>query len=262
MEIRGQATADGTWTRRYRGRHTSEIRGYYGGCKGEKLGQRKCEGDESNFNGDRAETVTRTHNMQHASQLKDAGQDMHEIAVMAKILGSLPPKYSTLITAWDSVPLTDQKIGVLLERLIKEENRLNIEGEVTSAFFAVSLSDRKSNKDKRYKKQDSRAESKVECFYCKKKGHMARECYKKQRDKQKEAKKVKENSAFVASVSQGRSNKLPVVPFCKEKVALTSMDAGTIQLTDSGASRYMTYRREWFTDFEPANGELVSPGNN
>ncbi|KAG7197602.1 hypothetical protein KM043_006040 [Ampulex compressa] len=98
---------------------------------------------------------------------------MHEVEVMAKVLDSLPPKHSTLITVWDSVPLADQKIGVLLERLIKEENRLNIEGEASSTFSAVSLSDRKSNKDKGYKKQDSRAQSKVECFYCKKKGHMA-----------------------------------------------------------------------------------------
>ncbi|KAG7197214.1 hypothetical protein KM043_000131 [Ampulex compressa] len=151
---------------------------------------------------------------------------------------------------------------MLLERLIKDENRLNIEGEATSAFFAVSLSDRKSNKDKRYKKQDSRAQSKVKCFYCKKKGNMARECYKKQRDKQKEAEKVKKNTAFVASVSQGGNNKLPVVLFCKEEPALNSMHAGTIWLTDSGATLYMTYRREWLTDFEPTNGELVSLGNN
>lgn len=74
-----------------------------------------------------------------ASQLKD----MHNVEVMAKVLGSLPPKYSTLITAWDSVPIAEQKIGVLLERLIKEENRLSVEGEVTSAFSAISVSGKK-----------------------------------------------------------------------------------------------------------------------
>lgn len=56
-----------------------------------------------------------------ASQLKDAGQDIHDGEVMAKVLGSLPPKYNTLITVWDSVPIVEQKIGVLLERLVKEE---------------------------------------------------------------------------------------------------------------------------------------------
>ncbi|KAG7199865.1 hypothetical protein KM043_014314 [Ampulex compressa] len=40
------------------------------------------------------------------------------------------------------------------------------------------------------------------------------------------------------------------------------MDACTIWLTDSGASRHMTYRHKWLTYFEPASGELVSLGNN
>lgn len=35
------------------------------------------------------------------SQLKDAGHEMNKTDVMAKILGSLPPKYSTLAMVWD-----------------------------------------------------------------------------------------------------------------------------------------------------------------
>lgn len=120
-----------------------------------------------------------------ASQLKDAGQEMAEVEVMAKMLGSLLTKYSTLITTWDSVPIADQKIGVLLERLIKEENRLTIEGDTTSAFSAVSVGKQKrgssGSKDKRNNRQsENREKSKVECFYCKKRGHLAHECYKKQ----------------------------------------------------------------------------------
>jgi len=42
--------------------------------------------------------------------------------IMMEILGSLSAKYSVLSTAWDNVPVEDQKVGVLLEKLIKEEN--------------------------------------------------------------------------------------------------------------------------------------------
>lgn len=201
-----------------------------------------------------------------ASQLKDAGQDMHDVEIMAKVLGSLPPKYSTLVTAWDSVPIAEQKIGVLLERLIKEENRLNVEGEVTSALSAISVSERKGkltkgNKDKRNKKYDNKGKSTVECFYCKKKGHMARECRKKQRDKHRETDKVSENGAFVATVTDKRSNELLTAISREEIQVINSLAPEDIWITDSGASRHMTYRREWLTEFKPIDGEVVSLGN-
>lgn len=157
-----------------------------------------------------------------ASQVKDAGQEMAEVEVMAKVLGLLPAQYSTLVTAWDSVSIANQKIGVLLERLIKEENRLTVEGKATSAFLAVNVSDRKnrsSNGDKENRnnrQSDNRAKSKVECFYCKKKEHLARECYKKQRGKQKETEKVGENSAFVATVQNTWRNRGLVQPSSAE----------------------------------------------
>jgi len=198
-----------------------------------------------------------------ASQLKDAGQNMNEVEIMAKILGSLPSKYNTFITAWDSVPLADQKIGVLLERLIKEENRLKVESEATSAFSAVSIGERKfkNAKDIKNKGQtDHKTKSKVECFYCKKKGHIARECYKKQRDKCKQTDKTDGQSAFVATISKQGGNRLST-PTHREVQELSSSNMEDVWITDSGASRHMTYRREWLFDFQPINGEVVSLGN-
>lgn len=201
-----------------------------------------------------------------ASQLKDAGQELAEVEIMAKVLGSLPHKYNTLITAWDSVPTEDQKIGVLLERLIKEENRMTIEGEATSAFSVVSVSGKNrgfsGNKEKRNNRQsENRAKSKVECFYCKKKGHIARECYKRQRDKQRDTGKVGENSAFVATVRNSQQNKMSVQPSNGEVQKLKTMNPEDIWITDSGASRHMTYRRDWLTEFKTVVGEVVSLGN-
>lgn len=125
---------------------------------------------------------------------------------------------------------------------------------MTSAFSAVSLSDRKGripddSKDKGNKKQENKVKPKVKCFYCKKKGYLARECCKKQRDRQREPNKINENSAFVATVSR-QANKLPVVPSSKEIQVLNSLDPEDIWITDSGASRHMTYRREWLIEFK------------
>ncbi|XP_029665843.1 uncharacterized protein LOC115237128 [Formica exsecta] len=135
-----------------------------------------------------------------ASQLKDAGQDITEVDIMAKILGSLPAKYSTLATAWDSVPVEEQRRT-----------------------------------------------------FC--------PCYKKKRDKEKDTDNDRENNAFVATVPSMKNNKWEVPPSSEAIQELKSMNSEDTWITDSGASRHMTYRREWLTDLTPLAGELVSLGN-
>lgn len=78
--------------------------------------------------------VTRVQNL--VGQIRDVGQQIDETDVMAKILGSLPSKYSTLVTAWDSVPVNKQRVGILLERLIKEESKLTAEDESSQCFVS------------------------------------------------------------------------------------------------------------------------------
>lgn len=78
-----------------------------------------------------------------ASHLKDAGQELTKVDIMAKVLGLLLPSYSTLATAWDSVPVAEQNVGVLLERLIKEESRMTEEDSATSALAALRVSEEK-----------------------------------------------------------------------------------------------------------------------
>lgn len=71
-----------------------------------------------------------------ARQLRDVGEAMSDVAIMAKILGSLPSKYSALITAWDSVNPEMQTIQALQERLIKEETRLAADDD-TNALATI-----------------------------------------------------------------------------------------------------------------------------
>jgi len=138
-----------------------------------------------------------------ASQLKDVGRDVTELDVMAKILGSLPPKYSTLATAWDSVPVAEQKVGILLERLIKEESRMTEEDNATSALAALNLKEKKKSdvgalKDNKYKKKNNYLfKASMDGFYCKKKRHYARDCRKKKREESDVShKNSSDNGAF------------------------------------------------------------------
>lgn len=68
-----------------------------------------------------------------ARQLEDIGEKVSDVAVMAKILASLPSKYNSLVTAWDSVDAESQTLNNLQLRLLKEETRLTAEEETASA---------------------------------------------------------------------------------------------------------------------------------
>lgn len=73
-----------------------------------------------------------------ARQLKDVGEELSEVMIMAKILGILPQKFSPLITAWDSVSQANQ-INNLIKRLLTKEKRLSNFTEATTALAAVKI---------------------------------------------------------------------------------------------------------------------------
>lgn len=153
--------------------------------------------------------VAKIQNM--ASQLKDLGETVSDVAIMAKILASLPAKYGSLVTAWDSVETAHQTIANLQLRLLKEEGRLNAEDETTSALAAISVGGKTNEQKKSGKPNPKPKKNRIdrECYYCKKKGHFARECRKKKRDEENEKDGKTDNKcAFVVTVTDNLSNSL------------------------------------------------------
>lgn len=71
---------------------------------------------------------------------------MSDVAITAKILGSLPSKYNSLITAWDSVDPTQQTLNKLHQRLLKEEARLGTTNEMTNTLATMTLNNKKPQK--------------------------------------------------------------------------------------------------------------------
>lgn len=204
-----------------------------------------------------------------ASQLRNAGHEMTEVDIMAKILGSLPAKYSMLATAWDSVQLADQTVGMLLERLIKEESRLATEDSATSALVTEKQRGARAKTNVRSgKKGDQERSTTAECFYCKKKGHFARDCRKRKRDRKFESNAMNdENSAFVITQQRTKYSRSRDAKHNNRNHSnglvrkLLDSDISDTWITDSGASRHMTYRRDWLTDFKSVHGEVVSLGD-
>lgn len=123
------------------------------------------------------EHFTKVQNL--AQQLRNIGQNIDDVSVMAKILGSLPPKYNAFRTAWDSVDEERQTLDNLMERLIKEESQYSADDDAANALAAMIIGKKKTSERKyssklqnqsKRKDGDQSKRSDSECYYCGKKG--------------------------------------------------------------------------------------------
>ncbi|CAB0042939.1 unnamed protein product [Trichogramma brassicae] len=193
-----------------------------------------------------------------ASQLKDIGQTVSDVMIMAKIISTLPSKYNAFISAWDSVPDTNQTMDKLRERLLREETRMSADDDIPRAFAATTI-DAKNNG----RKQPGDKKKSLVCNYCKKKpGHIARYCYAKKRankSQKKENESSGDNSRTTAFVMSQPSDNFK--NNSSELESFHTSDVKSIWFLDSGASRHLCCRRDWFSEFVPTRDDRVYMGN-
>ena len=106
----------------------------------------------------------------------------------------------------------------------------------------------------------------MKCYKCKEKGHLARTCPSRQKNGGERNENESRDYAFVVSSeeSKGRSKVRDKSdePFREIIDKVLAADNAEAWLTESGASRHITYRREWFDDFTPSNCGTVVLGSN
>ena len=131
--------------------------------------------------------VTKIQNL--VSQMKDVGEEISERDIMAKILGTIPSRYNALVTAWDSVPSASQTVGILLERLIKEEATMAQDDETTSVFAAMNIDKNRKHGDAASSSHkggkggihpEKKSLSGIKCFFCKKNGTLCAQLQKEE----------------------------------------------------------------------------------
>lgn len=99
------------------------------------------------------------------------------MAIITKIIGTLPTKFRNFRQAWLSMSEDKQTLPKLIARLLYEEANLTSSEQVENAF----LTSKKTN-DLNVQKQDQRNSKnkfdkrKITCYKCNRKGHFAREC--------------------------------------------------------------------------------------
>lgn len=191
---------------------------------------------------------------------------------MAKILGSLPSKFSAFVTAWDNVDAANQTVSNLTTRLLKEEGRMSTMDELAESLsvtginkpkniqnFHKNLYQKNYHQDKNPKKKSSlqqsgsRQMSNIECYYCHKFGHVMANCRKRlNRAKNKDNDGVNDDSSNInAFVSES---------LIDWSVALNT-DVKDAWIFDSGASKHMSHHRGWFSSFSTCDGDKVVLGD-
>lgn len=65
--------------------------------------------------------------------LQDLGSPPTPQMVMSKIICSLPPSYSNIIATWANVPVTQQTVDNLEERVLRHEQLMKIQGGLDDA---------------------------------------------------------------------------------------------------------------------------------
>ncbi|KAJ8938026.1 hypothetical protein NQ314_011623 [Rhamnusium bicolor] len=156
-------------------------------------------------------------------QLKDVNENISNSAICSKVINSLPPRFNSFRTAWDSVSHEQQTFENLTARLLKEETRMMSDNSETS-HLALEV---------------KTLQSKLEATRLKKKkGHWARECKKRIEDLEKNKGGPKsDSSAYICDISSLYSASINVEE--------------NEWICDSGASVHMTSERKWFTELKP-----------
>ena len=184
--------------------------------------------------GSMASHIAKIDNLAKACKIQQYTID--DNTIMCKLLSDLPYDYDAIIDTWDTVGEDQKTVAGLKAKLLQREARLERRSqEVGSEALVVKkgssttkqLPDNKNNKCNR------------KCYFCKKVGHIARNCWLKKRGPKNENRHGADQSGVLLNI--------------EEILNIRNEDTW---IADSGASYHMSSRRDWFSYFEECSAVM------
>uniref|UniRef100_A0A6N2KLF5 Integrase catalytic domain-containing protein n=1 Tax=Salix viminalis TaxID=40686 RepID=A0A6N2KLF5_SALVM len=180
-----------------------------------------------------------THMSNLASRLTSMGMEVHESFLVQFIINSLPQEYGQFQVNYNTIK-DKWNIQELKAMLIQEEARLKKKNQVAlivglnkagSSFKKPSMKDKRKDKGI-FKGPESQIRKVVKCFFCKKEGHMKKDCPRRKAWFDKKG----TQHLFVCS-----------------ELNLVEVPRNTWWL-DSGASTHVSHIKQGFSTIQPLKG--------
>ena len=193
---------------------------------------------------DQSPIKTYTDLQEIASCMKELGCPVEDIALVTRIVTSLPnEKYFAFRQAWQSIDTGNQTMTRLLARL--KELELSMKNEEQDLEAVRAFMTKPNHKKPFHPKEKHESKEKIQslkertkCHRCGQKGHWKSECRNKKEEKHEKSEKPKEPKP---NGQTGRAF-----------IGLSSHDQKLRNnwISDSGASAHFCGRREWFKTYE------------
>ena len=216
------------------------------------------------------------------SQLTSKGLNLDDEMKTIFLLCSLPSSWDTFCTAIsNSAPsgtliFNDVMSAMLTEEIHRQSLDSRSHGEANVSRGPDSNRRGRSRDCDGKKTNQSRSKSRdkknVECFYCKKKGHIKRDCHKWQKQQKEKSSDTNDKGSTGTSKSSVKIEELNVVESPAIGIphdvliftsdfspdALITLDECYSQnwIVDSGASFHVTPHKEWFSSYAVTNGSV------
>lgn len=217
------------------------------------------------------------------NQMKSHGEDVPDKRVVEKILRSLPSRFDSLVVAIEETKdLTHYSVDELQASLISHEHRLrrSDSDSLENAFKTQVTMDsgrgrgrgrsrrgrgrnpergqgQQSQQNERSRPNQEQAQeqrydkSDVECYYCKKYGHYANECRKKERDHRRS------NANYTVESENEEESEDQLFLACNAVIE----NKKDVWYLDSGCSNHMTGDKELFISLDNNVKSDVTLGN-
>lgn len=157
------------------------------------------------------------------TKLKTAGETLSDKMIITKILMALPDKFRHFRSAWESVDVNKQTLEELTSRLLLEEERYKSEENST----ALSMQSKNRN------------QSRQRCHICSKVGHLARNCYFRNSNKNKNKENTENKNKKFCSYCKKSGHNVENCWIKKGKEGINSKQQEQSESSDTNA--FMVY---------------------